>query len=64
MKGRSVPLLTHTSYCNGESCCLSFALSNFSTALNAFSDGLRFLVSAVSADLRIVDLNPRPQRKR
>src|SRR2546427_8934883 len=31
VKGRSVPLLMQTSYCNGESCCRSFVLSNFST---------------------------------
>src|SRR2546425_10587076 len=42
VKGRSVPLLTQTSYCNGVSCCLSLALSNFSTTMNALSDALRF----------------------
>src|SRR2546422_7253210 len=31
VKGRSVPLLMQTSYCNGERCCRSFDLSNFST---------------------------------
>ena len=33
VKGRSVPLLMQTSYCDGESCCRSFALSNFSTRM-------------------------------
>src|SRR3989441_9228766 len=34
VKGRSVPLLMQTSYYNGESCCRSFALSNFSTMMD------------------------------
>src|SRR5438105_15145920 len=42
VKGRSVPLLTPTWYCNGVSCSRSFARSNFSTKPNAYADDLRF----------------------
>src|SRR2546425_13262367 len=33
VKGRSVPLLTQISYCNGDSCCRSLDLSSFSTRM-------------------------------